>query len=163
MQSAILNLRRLNFPRNYFLPPKPARLLLSLTMRSAILILLVLVSCGRQAKSVPKPDDLIGEEKMIQLLADVHIMEGALLVRSPGVQRQNPMLVRDPSMAKVAPVSIDKNPVPYTDLFQKRGVTRAQFESSLNWYCANPEKLSRIYDDVIAEITKRQAEELRKK
>jgi hypothetical protein len=53
-------------------------------------------------------------------------------------------------------VLINQEPLPYYNIFKRQGVSRKQYESSMRWYCANPKKMSSIYDQLIIEFTKRQ-------
>lgn len=130
-------------------------------MRKFSLFLLAIVflfSChSEKEKSVPKPDDMIEHDVMVQVLADVHLLEGALLTRLPAPAIRGPMM-HDPSFVRQLPPDSNKiASMPYYDIFKKRGVTRRQYESTMKWYCANPDELSALYDEVIAELTKRQA------
>lgn len=109
---------------------------------------------------VEKPKDLIPEVKMVQLLADVHMLEAALNVRSPQILRpQGPITLEMPRDTVIRGITFDHSappPIEWYDIFTKREVTKEQFETSMQWYGSQPEELSLLYDDVITELTTRQ-------
>ncbi len=72
----------------------------------------------------------ISEEKMIDVLVDVHTAEAMTESES---QR-----VRD-SMA----------PIYYTQIFEKHGVTRKDFDSTMVIYAHNPERFDSVYSKVL--------------
>jgi len=98
-------------------------------MRAGLFYLFVisvlLVACNR------RPDYVIDEETMTDLLFDVPISEGLLDVQ--GQQMSDHTNYGQEVMAAV---------------LLKHGVTRAQYDTSLVWYSQNLKKLIRIYDDV---------------
>lgn len=133
----------------------------------SLLFILLLSACsGDEPEALKKPDDLIPEEKMVLVLTDVHMLEGALAVRSNSASEMrnpvNPMNLRkDPS---VVPLPINpKNALQYYDIFKKHEVTREQYEKTMSWYTSNPDQLNEIYDKVLVELTRRQSEEQSKK
>lgn len=126
-----------------------------------LIALFFLFGCNQpQTPAVEKPKDLIPEDKMVQVLADVHMLEAALNVRSPQVIRpQGPITLEAPRDTIIHGIAFDsKVPVPigWYDIFAKRGVTKPQFEASMQWYSSQPEKLNLLYDEVITELTTRQ-------
>lgn len=94
------------------------------------------------------------------VLADVHLLEAALNVRSPQVTRpQGPKTLEMLTDTLIKGVVIDPNalpPIGWYDIFEKHGVTKQQYEASMKWYSLNPEQLNLLYDDVITELTTRQ-------
>jgi hypothetical protein len=127
------------------------------------ILLLLFVSCGEEKVTEKAPENLLEKEKMVQVLADVHLLEASLNLRSPSVIR--PMkIIPNPNLEPLPPEPVDsKSPLPYYDIFKKHGVTRAQYEETMKWYSAHPEELNLLYDEVIVELTKRQASEQMKK
>lgn len=127
----------------------------------ALLALFFLFACNEApVDAVPKPDDLIPEEKMVQVLVDVHLLEAALNVRTPQVSRPHrPITLELPKDTVIRAVIADPNappPIAWYDIFKKHGVTKSQYEASMKWYSSQPEKLNKLYDDVITELTTRQ-------
>lgn len=49
----------------------------------------------------------------------------------------------------------------YNDLFEKYGITRADFDSCLNYYTRRPEIFQAIYDAVVDTLSRRQTEKMR--
>lgn len=144
-------------------------------MRKSILLLLLpfvfLCSCGSEEKqAVVAPSGLIVRDTMVQLLADVHMLEAGLglygTMQAP-MPDQQPQLPMGHGSTRISPPVIDNSErrelEPY-DIFKNHGVTRAQYKQTMEWYCSNPDALSSLYEDVITELSKRQtAEQLRKK
>ncbi len=132
--------------------------------RFLILALLFAFSCKSSTKKgVEKPDNLIPEDKMVQVMADVHVLEAALNLRFPKSripQVQFPIELRNDSAAVSFADDPEANmPLQSIDIFKREGVTKKQYESSMKWYCTDPENLSKMYDDVIIELMKRQTKE----
>ena len=110
--------------------------------------------------SVVKPDNLIPEDKIVQVIVDVYLLEATLNLRSPKPyhqQSRSPINLRKDSLnLSLSEVLINQEPLPYYNILKRQGVSRKQYESSMRWYCANPKKMSSIYDQLIIEFTKRQ-------
>lgn len=120
------------------------------------LLVLLFAACGNEPEALQKPDDLIPEEKMVNVLADVHLLEAALTLRQPSLRQ--PMIMRaDPSIVQ-APAGGGKS-LQYYDIFKKHELTREQYEKAMLWYTSHPEELNLIYDKVLVELTRRQAEQ----
>lgn len=128
-------------------------------------LLLLFSSCGEKeetstAISAEQPADLIPEDKMIQVLADVHLLESALSYRSPGAPTpsRSPFMISSNEQVELPPAGSQES-LPYYDIFAKNGYTREQYERSLKWYSLDAVKYSEMYDEVINELTRRQAKE----
>lgn len=130
--------------------------------RILLIALLFFCSCGHSSKpTVAEPDDLLPKEKMVPVLADVHLLEATLAIRSPMPQHR-PHLPMEFAHDSIPPVSLEpqkKDTLPYYNIFKRYDITRKQYEASMAWYSANPEKLNELYDLVIVELTRRQAED----
>jgi hypothetical protein len=95
--------------------------------------------------SMDKPEGLIPQEKMIQILTDIHIAE-ALIVQVQGRGQ-------------------DVNSATghyYTTILKKHQITRTNFSQSIEYYSYNTKQISEIYTEVITNLSKIQAEETRK-
>ncbi|WP_298893573.1 DUF4296 domain-containing protein [uncultured Psychroserpens sp.] len=89
------------------------------------LIILLLFSCSNKA---PKPDNLIPEGKMVDIIYDVSILTAA-----KGVNRK----------------LIENNGIlPEEFIYNKHNIDSLQFVSSLNYYASDPEKYDNIYTRV---------------
>lgn len=102
-------------------------------------IIAIVAACDPRPSSVPvnEPDDLISEEKMTEILLDIHIVEGA---------RSGSRILGDTADARSYMLS----------LFQKHNVTRAQYDSSFAYYSHFPERMLPMYDVVIDSLNLRQ-------
>lgn len=119
-------------------------------------------SCEEKAEvntiAVEEPADLIPEEKMIQSIADVHMLEAALQFRTPHVGSRQPFSIT-PVQEVPAPLPTDQKSLPYYDIFAKDGYTYEQYQRSLEWYAQDPVLYGEMYDEVINELIRRQAQE----
>lgn len=106
---------------------------------------LVLTSCSKDGAE--KPDRVVGEKKMVDVLLDVHLAE-AVLTRARG-KGENVEEVTDAY---------------YQKIFEKHNITKATFDTSMYYYQRNLEKLDVIYEQVITELNKMERErELKQK
>jgi hypothetical protein len=132
--------------------------------RFLIPFILFLCSCGQSAKPVvTAPDDLVPQSTMVEVLADVHLLEASLSIRSysplpPQMRNHLPPEFRHDSVSPVSDPA-KKDPLPYYNIFKEHKITQKQYDATMAWYAANPDKLNELYDQVIIELTKRQAED----
>ena len=104
---------------------------------------LLLLSCGTDNESartvtIP-PDSIIPEAQMVLMLADVHMLEAALIV-----DRNRGKNVSD--MADYY----------YAGLFRKYGVSRERYQLNQEYYRQDPDTFEKLYDKVIRELTDRE-------
>lgn len=81
------------------------------------------------------PDDILGKEKMIDILVDLQLVEGTLILKR----------------------SIGKAYLPYKEfyfnhVFEKHQVSREKFEESLDFYKDHLYLLNEIYGEVINKL-----------
>ncbi len=86
---------------------------------------------------------MIPEETMVPLLLDMQLIEGA---------KSNKFFLGDTGAANYALL--------YTTIFEKHGVEKAQFDSSMAYYTHHSAELENIYDKVIEELMKIEATEM---
>jgi hypothetical protein len=99
-------------------------------------VILITVSCtGSGTKYI------IPEKKFVGVLVDVHLADG-LAVASSNYS---------------ASFKLDSASL-YGSVFEKHGVTRAMFDSTMLYYSAHPEDFQRMYNKVIARLKKMQEE-----
>lgn len=94
-------------------------------------------ACGPQApeKTEDFPDWIIPEDKMVDVLTDVHIVEGARIGKK---------VLGDSSSAKA-----------YYDLvWHKYGITEELYDSSFRFYSRNAERMDLMYEEVLTRLTK---------
>lgn len=125
-------------------------------------LIVMIASCGEKTEevvvSMEQPADLIPEDKMIQVLADVHLLESAITFRGPQTASRSPFMVSPNEQAALPPAG-QQQALPYYDIFSKYGYTRDQYQRSLRWYSLDATNYSEMYDEVINELTRRQAKE----
>lgn len=130
----------------------------------SVLFMLVLLisSCGSNEEEkvaiMDEPEDLIAQDKMVQIMADVHLLEAALQYRSPRVQSATPFSITPVQQNPQSPLP-DQKTLPYYDIFKKHSVTRDQYERSLQWYMTDAKLYGEMYEEVINELVRRQAVE----
>lgn len=110
-------------------------------MRMNIKLLYIVVLCLAPTACNTRPDYVIDEDTMTDLLVDVHMSEGLLDVQ--GRQMSDHKNYGQEVMAAV---------------LLKHGVTRAQYDTSLVWYSQNLKRLIRIYNNVDKELQARSEE-----
>ncbi len=98
--------------------------------------LLWLSSCAPEApqKTADIPDWVIPEDKMIVILTDVHLIEGARIGKK---------VLGDTLYA------IDH----YTKLWAKHNIRESQYDSSFRFYSRNAEKMDVLYEEVITKLS----------
>lgn len=103
-------------------------------MRIAAIFLLLILgfgACDKEKKQLP-----ISQEKMIDILVDVHVAEAAMQELSS--------ILRD-SIGEIY----------YEQIFEMHGVTKDEFNKALYLIKQDPEQMERVYKDVLAEIDKK--------
>jgi Domain of unknown function (DUF4296) len=125
-----------------------------------VLILALFTACSSdEPAAITVPDSLVAEVKMVQLLADVHLLEATLQVEQPNLRTVSLMpghIVAPPDPNLPLDTS---NQFAYYDIFKKNGCSRDDYEKTMNWYTQNPEQLNLLYDKVLVELTERQTKE----
>ncbi len=110
---------------------------LKIDLRNIFLTVLVIVcSCS----SVNAPEDLIGEEQMVKVMTEIHILEA--------------------KMSKIIVEPIDSTQAVYNHyekmLFEELGITQEQYERSFNYYVDNPGEFEKIYNAVVDTLMQRE-------
>ena len=102
-------------------------------------ISMLLFSCSSSEVSIPS--GILSRDQMVAVLTDVQVAEAAILYQN---SRGN--------------ISESKAPEYYQYIFQKHHITEKQFRESFSFYVSQVELMDKIYEDVINEISKKQAE-----
>jgi len=110
-------------------------------MRGLIFILLLAVqaSCSHTEERVP--DDIISPDSMVMILADFHIAEA---------------IAGDASLFQQKP---DMKKSFYKYILTHHQINYQKLKLSLDYYSARPKQFSAIYEQVLNELSKRQAEQ----
>ncbi|HYX10140.1 MAG TPA: DUF4296 domain-containing protein [Bacteroidales bacterium] len=97
------------------------------------IVLFLLVACQQHKQKVK----LIPREKFIQVLTDIHLADG--------VAYSGNFLSE---YHRIDSLNYSQ------DVFKKNGVTKAQYDTTLAYYTAHADKFNKIYDEVIANLTR---------
>jgi len=117
-------------------------------MRKIITIFCIvfLYSCSSIDERPSIPDTVLSQEKMAEVMVDVHLLEASLNVSAY-------------SKDQVAVNTIKPN----SDVLKKNNVTKIQYDESFAFYSKNPLLLTEIYQLVLNNLSKMQAEVMTKK
>lgn len=102
-----------------------------------VLLIFSLSACAPEApkKTEPLPEWIIPEEKMVDVLTDVHIVEGARI----GIKVIGDSL----------PVRLH-----YEKIWQKHDINQELYDSSFRFYSRNAERMDKMYEQVLTRLTK---------
>ncbi len=92
---------------------------------------LMLFSCGKKKEAKVKKADIISRNKMINVLVDCYLVEGALLAN-----QQEGIYLKEYSKFY------------YDNIFKKHKVTRNQIFDSMEYYCFNIKELSKMQIEI---------------
>jgi len=104
---------------------------------------MVLLSCNSGEETIP--GHILQKDKMVLVMADVQLAEAAILY-----QNNKGNIVENRA----------KNY--YRFIFEKHKITEKQFRESFTYYASRPELMDKLYEAVIIEISKKQAEQSNK-
>ena len=82
------------------------------------------------------PDGIIEKDKMIDLMVDVHIVDGSLYN------------IDAPTADSLYKHGIDR----YTKLFKRHHTDSTQFKKSVNYYTLHPEELEKMYEKITQKL-----------
>ena len=115
----------------------------------SILICSFLFACSGP-EEVKIPDNVLPEEKMAEVMVDVHLLEASM---NMSVNLANP--------AKIGVVG--GNVALNTDIFKKNHITKKKYDDSFAFYTNNPKLLSEVYQLVLNDLSKMQAQVMNEK
>jgi len=102
-------------------------------------LLILQFACSNPEEQI-KRSDIIPEEDLVPLLVDIHLSEGLLILSK--VNKEYPG--RD---------SVSN----YTDVINKHGFEKEDFDRTFNFYSNKPDELDEVYELVISELSKMEA------
>jgi hypothetical protein len=107
-----------------------------------VLLLLVLftLACGSSEEaplSSPPPSGILPAEKFALVMADVQLAEA--VVNQKMIREDEPLVM---------------GAVYYTQVFEKHGISKEDFQKSHAYWASRPQDMLAIYDLVITELTK---------
>ena len=114
-------------------------------MRSIVVVLFValLFGCRPEEKSVPPPANLLPRDKMVKVLVDMNILEAAVRFNTIREKKISDSLF-------------------YFNIYKAHNITREQYDASMQYYSRDPDVIISIMDEVINELSRKQAQEVRK-
>lgn len=101
-------------------------------MRYFILILAFITACNGKLAVAEKPDNLLSEQQMEEVLTELMVLEGHINLKYETVNRYHKIM----SASGKA-------------LLKEKKITEKQYEDSFIYYNANPEIMERILDNVV--------------
>lgn len=113
-------------------------------MKKIIPIFFVILSAAYGCGTTPveKPENLIPEEKLIEMMVDVHLAEAAYNTR-----RNRDTLLLNSSSADF-----------YYSVLHKHGIADSIFEKSLVFYGSQPRRFEKMYRKVMNQLTELEQE-----
>jgi hypothetical protein len=100
--------------------------------------LLLVAGCKQRFPSVPS--DIIPVDKMESILVDMHISDAVAEVKTMGDINEKKLTQQY-----------------YLQIYRNHGITKNDFLKSYTFYENNPVLLNKIYDDILGEMSKREA------
>lgn len=97
-------------------------------------LLFISIICLVPFSSCTRPSSVLTGREMVDLLVDLHKADGAIQVIGYNYGHD------------------ESTRLYYLDVMQKHGITQSEFDSSLVWYTANPQRFARIYPRVISRL-----------
>ena len=108
-----------------------------------IYILFIALFATACSDDVKVPKDILPKDKMVAVMADMHIAEAAVNSRSYILGNQEYLYY-------IGDV--------YKHVYKSHKITKAQFDKSYAYYSSHPELFNAVYQDVISELSNKQAE-----
>ena len=104
---------------------------------------ILLFACTNK-EAVHIPATILPKDKMAALMLDIHLLEATMNTN-----------IMKTEFLPAAPL--------HTDIFKKNGVSKKQFDDSFDFYAKHPELFSEVYQVVLDDLSKMQAEVMNKK
>ncbi len=92
------------------------------------------------------PNSVLPKEQMAQIMVDVHLMEASMN-----------LAMYSPEKIITTKQKLNAN------IFKKNNISKKQFDDSFDFYSKNQELLTEVYQLVLDNLSKMQAEEMNKK
>ena len=112
----------------------------------SIFFISILASCSSIEDRVSIPDSILPQEKMAQVMVDVHLLEASLNISTYSKDQV-----------------VMNNVNPDSDILKKNNITKKQYDESFDFYSKNPLLLTEVYQLVLNNLSKMQAEVMTKK
>lgn len=106
---------------------------------------LFLLACAEQKKE-GIPSDILSKQKIADVMLDMHLLEAAMSLNT-----YRPDIIKN------------GDPAASFDVFDKHKITKDQYNESFEYYAQHPELLNEVYQIVLENLSKMQAEVMNKK
>ncbi len=107
---------------------------------------MLLFACSNNEVRVDIPDTVLSEQKMVEVMRDIHLSEATMNLNA-----------FDPGKTAV------ENPSPGLNVLKKNNITKQQYDESFDFYSQHPLLLNKVYELVLNDLSKMQAEVMNKK
>lgn len=108
--------------------------------KSIIFVLVLFISCKNEEVKIPK--DVFSEEKMINLLVEIHLADA--MAANERIKEVN--LLNEVKKAY------------FSSLLEKENISLADFENSLAFYQKNADLFFGVYEKVMVKLTEKEAD-----
>jgi len=100
------------------------------------ILICLLFACSNSDEKIP--ENILSETKFELLLKEIHLVEATFeLHKTKGMGKAKNELANS-----------------YQNIYSEYAISEEDFKTSLEYYSVNPEKLEKIYDKVLEELTK---------
>ena len=109
-------------------------------MKNYLFILICLLfACSNSDEKIP--ENILSETKFELLLKEIHLVEATFeLHKTKGMGKAKNELANS-----------------YQNIYSEYAISEEDFKTTLEYYSVNPEKLEKIYDKILKELTKERA------
>ena len=109
-------------------------------MKNYLFILICLLfSCNNSDEKIP--ENILSENTFESILKEIHLAEATFeLHKTKGMGKAKNELANS-----------------YQNIYSEYAISEEDFKTSLEYYSVNPEKLEKIYDKILKELTKERA------
>lgn len=109
-------------------------------MKNYLFVLICLLfACATPEEKIP--ENILSETKFELLLKEIHLTEATFeLYKTKGMGKAKNELANS-----------------YQNIYSEYAISEEDFKTTLEYYSVNPEKLEKIYDKVLVELTKERA------
>jgi hypothetical protein len=112
-----------------------------------IIACVFLFSCSEK-KPLSIPPTILPKEKMVEVMVDIHLLEASINLSISYADKITPG---------------NPNPTPNFDILTKNKITKKQYDDSFDFYTQHPELLNEVYEQVLSDLSKMQAQVTNKK
>jgi hypothetical protein len=105
------------------------------------IFLLTLIGCSRFKTGSSTPSGIISQDSMIGILVDIHVAD-AVADQRFGADKPNRAFIN----------------AMYEQIYKNHHITAAQYKESYKYYETHPAEMDKMYEQIITEISKREAD-----